>query len=179
MANPNFQTSSLNTQELIQHHLTPVYSVHEKLQRAETHGTHAWSLINKNRGEKIINILYHIVKALESHTTNLISLDNLKQLQQERLKTKTTNSTGNSTYSNLKLFYSQPALQLSKKKRAKPSIYSQLIQRAEKLNNQKLTQYNLATLTPTTSQGYYDLLSPLEEVEEEAITMRNESAETG
>ncbi len=119
------------------------------------------------------------MKALESHTTNLISLDNLKQLQQERLKTKTTNSTGNSTYSNLKLFYSQPALQLSKKKRAKPSIYSQLIQRAEKLNNQKLTQYNLATLTSTTSQGYYDLLSPLEEVEEEAITMRNESAETG
>jgi hypothetical protein len=81
-------------------------------------------------------------------------------------------------YSNIKQFYRQPAIQLSRKNRAKPSLYSQLIQRKPKQDNRKQLPSHQATLKSSKPQGHYDLLNQLDEVEEELTIMQNENNES-
>jgi hypothetical protein len=84
-----------------------VFSLQEKFERAEAHGTRAWALINKYRGEKIINVLYHVITSLELHIKNLVSLEEIK-ITQRTLSKYTNHGQSESTYtyySNLKNFY--------------------------------------------------------------------------
>jgi len=150
-----------------------VFSTQEKFKRAEAHGTKAWDLINKHRGEKIINILYHVITSLESHTKNLMSLEEIKTTQQT-LSKKTNHYSKNRLYIHLKRFYEQPSIQLSKKQKAKPSLYSQLTKQA---STEKNTQANCGRTTSDQiskaqrkNPGYYDSLQYSEDNIEETMS---------
>jgi hypothetical protein len=123
-----------NASQLHQVNNTPTLSVQQKLNKAETHGRHTWSLIEKHRGTPVMmNILYQVAITLETHILNLLILEHLQTQQQ--LNDNSTLNFPAGYYHNtheshevttLKSFYKQPAIQIPKKHRA-TSIYSQLI----------------------------------------------------
>jgi hypothetical protein len=131
-----------------------VFSTQEKFKRAEAHGT-------------------NVITLLESHTKNLMSLEEIKTTQRT-LSKKTNHYSKNRHYIHLKRFYEQPSIQLSKKQKAKPSLYSQLTKQA---STEKNTQANCRRTTSDQirkaqrkNPGYYDSLQYSEDNIEETMS---------
>jgi hypothetical protein len=138
-------------------------NVYKKLQRAAANGERTWSLINKYRGETIIDALYHVATTLESHTNNLVSPADLQIHQQENNNTFGLNPTKSVKqllhYEALKAFYNLPTLTISRKHKAKP-LYRQIVNKPQqfvptKFSNsryQLLENYTTDKMSTTNTQ---------------------------
>jgi len=167
-ASPSSKTQTRNPLKTIRIPQLPIVSVHEKLERAEAYGARAWSLINRHRGQKVINVLYHVATTLELHTVNLLSLVNIQNIQLSQQKLCRTTHIESTHLSKIENFYQQPAIQLSKKHRAKPSLYSQLIeQKSLKFSKEQQSPNNIIQRKPST--GYYDSLQTFDENSSEVL----------
>lgn len=141
-----------------------VLSVRDKLERAAIHGERTWSLINKHRGAPIIDLLYHVAMTLESHTTNLLSLEYIQHQQRTIEKLTSDSIPATSPRNNIALlqnFYCQPVLHVHKK-HFSTSLYSQVI--SEPRTAPSLSEHY-------SSCSYYSLLDQLyqDDMEEQTI----------